>query len=83
MDVNILWNALDKVLSIAKDLTMFGAKLGANVTAKVAKFIPQKAARVAKKGFGDLPKEDKIKLCAAAVCGIACFCTILSLGKKK
>jgi len=83
MDVNILWNALDKILGLVKDITMFGAKLGAKVTAAVAKFIPQKAARMAKKGVKDLPKDQKIKLCVATVCGIACFFTILSLGKKK
>ena len=83
MDVNIFWNALDKVLSLAKDLTMFGAKLGAKVTGEVAKFIPQKAARMAKKVLSDMPREDKIKLAVACCAGLCCFCTILSLGKKK
>ena len=83
MDVNILWNALDKVLGFAKDATMFGAKLGAKVTGEVAKFIPQKAARMAKKGFGDMPKDEKIKLAVACATGLACFCAVLSLGKKK
>lgn len=83
MDVNILWNLLDKVLGAVKDITFFGAKLGAEATAKVAKFIPQKAAKMAKKGFGDMPKDEKIKLAVACATGLACFCTILSLGKKK
>ena len=83
MDVNILWNALDKVLSLAKDLTMSGAKLGAKVTGEVAKFIPRKAARMAKKGLSDMSREDKIKLAVACCAGLCCFCTILSLGKKK
>ena len=83
MDVNIIFNLLDKVLGAVKDITMFGAKLGAKVTAKVATVIPQKAARMAKKGISDMPKEDKIKLAVACCAGLCCFCTILSLGKKK
>ncbi len=82
-DMDIIFNALYKVVGFAKDIAVFGAKLGANATAKIAGLIPKKAAKMAKKGFGNMSKEDKIKIAVACATGIACFCAVLSLGKKK